>query len=63
MDMRILINNGNFDGEDCAIIENALDIEGVDYDWDSGDRLMIYEEDYEIVEDVLTQLGYDLDII
>lgn len=61
--MRVLINNGDLSDEEYQEIQSALDDEFIRYDWDGGDRLMISSEYYEEVEEILSGLGYSLDII
>ena len=50
---RILINTAN--AEDWENIEDQLDANGIDYDYDEGGRMIVSEEDVdaviEIVED------------
>ena len=47
---------------DLAEVEDALDKAGIDYDWDSGDRLMISSDDLEETTAILDDLT-DYDII
>ena len=52
--------------EDTCIMEDvqeALDDNYISYDWDSGDRLMIDEDDLEEVEEILQSIGAGYDII
>lgn len=57
LEERILLD----DGADIEEIENALDEEGIDYDWDSSDRLMVSSEDLDDVTDILDDItGYDI---
>ena len=55
---RILLD----ENADINEIEEALDEAGIDYDWDSGDRLMISSYDLEDVTAILDELT-DYDII
>ena len=57
LEERILLD-GDADIEE---VENALDEAGIDYDWDSGDRLMVSSEDLDDVTDILDDItGYDV---
>ena len=47
---------------DINEVENALDEAGIDYDWDSGDRLMVSSDDLEETTAILDELT-DYDII
>ncbi len=55
---RILLS----DDADINEIEEALDEAGIDYNWDSGDRLMVSGDDLEDVTAILDELT-DYDII
>ena len=56
LEERILLD-GDADIEE---VENALDEAGIDYDWDSGDRLMVSSEDLDDVTDILDAItGHD----
>ncbi len=55
---RILLSNET----DIYKIEGALDKAGINYDWDSGDRLMISSDDLEETTAILDDLT-DYDII
>lgn len=48
---------------DMADLETELDNRWLDYDFDSGDRLMISEDDLEDVENILYDLGAEFDVI
>lgn len=49
------------EGETCDIteLEDRLDDEFIDYDWDSGDRLMVEADYLEDVEAILDELGVE----
>ena len=49
------------EGETCDIaeLEDRLDDEFIDYDWDSGDRLMVDADYLEDVEAILDELGIE----
>ena len=49
------------EGETCDIteLEDRLDDEFIDYDWDSGDRLMVAADYLEDVEAILDELGIE----
>lgn len=44
-------------------VQESLDDNYISYDWDSGDRLMINEDDLEEVEEILQSIGAGYDII
>lgn len=44
---------------DIAELEDRLDDEFIDYDWDSGDRLMVEADYLEDVEAILDELGVE----
>lgn len=44
---------------DIAELEDRLDDEFIDYDWDSGDRLMVDADYLEDVEAILDELGIE----
>ena len=57
LEERILLD----DDADIEEIESALDEAGIDYDWDSGDRLMVSSEDLDEVTDILDDItSYDI---
>ena len=57
--MRIFIA----DDDDRATAEGLLDCELIDFDYDNGDRMIIAEEDFDDVCDILEDNGIDFDEI
>ena len=58
LEERLLIS-----GEGEENIEDILDDGGWDYDWDSGDRLMVKSEDMDEIINALAESGYEIDVI
>lgn len=58
LEERLLIS-----GEGEENIEDILDDGGWDYDWDSGDRLMVNSDDLDEIINALEESGYEVDII
>ena len=51
------------DASQYGLIEALLDEAGIDYEWDSGDRLMVDDAFSEDIEDILKSNDIDFDII
>ena len=51
------------DDDDRNTAASVLDEAMIDYDYDSGDRIMINDDDVDEAEQVLTEAGIDYDII
>ena len=58
---RILINTAN--AEDLENIEDQLDANGVDYDYDEGGRMIVSEEDMDIHLISMQKLSLELTIL
>ena len=58
-----LINDGDLSDNDITDIQNSLDEANIDYDWDSGNRLMVNEEDELDTNEILDNLGYSYDCV
>lgn len=58
---RILFNTT--DTEDWKSIENQLDRKGIDYDYDEGCRMIVAEEDVDVVLEVADNCGVSADIV
>ncbi len=44
--------------QECEEAETALDLAGIDYDYDNGDRMIIAEDDLHILD--ANQIGYEI---
>lgn len=58
---RILINAVN--SEDWESIENQLDAEGIDYDYDEGERMIVSEEDVDAVLEIAEDCGVSAELV
>ena len=58
---RYLLNVNN--KEDIIELENALNKENIDFDYDSGDRIMIPTIDSATAENIFDKMGIDYDLI
>ena len=57
---RILINTAN--AEDWENIEDQLDANGIDYDYDDGGRMIVSEEDVDAVLEIVEDCGVSADL-
>lgn len=55
---RIFIDDG-----DPAAVECILDDGGYDYDWDSGNRLIVNDEDADVICVLLREVGIRVEVI
>ena len=51
------------DASQYGLIETLLDEAGIDYEWDSGDRLMVDDAFSEDIGDILKTNDIDFDLI
>lgn len=58
---RILINTAN--AEDWEIIEDQLDANGIDYDYDDGGRMIVSEEDMDAVIEIVEDCGVSAELV
>ena len=58
---RILINTAN--AEDLENIEDQLDANGVDYDYDEGGRMIVSEEDMDAVIEIAEDCGVSAELV
>ena len=58
---RILINAVN--SEDWESIENQLDANGIDYDYDEGERMIVSEEDMNAVIEIVEDCGVSAELV
>lgn len=58
--IRIHING---DEEDIEEAQKALNDNFIDWDYDSGDRMMIPSDQYQEASEILDELGIDYDVI
>ncbi len=58
---RILINTAN--AEDLENIEDQLDANGVDYDYDEGGRMIVSEEDMDAVIEIVEDCGVSAELV
>ncbi len=58
---RILINTAN--AEDLENIEDQLDANGVDYDYDEGGRMIVSEEDVDAVLEIAEDCGVSAELV
>lgn len=58
---RILINTAN--AEDLENIEDQLDANGVDYDYDEGGRMIVSEEDVDAVLVIAEDCGVSAELV
>ena len=58
---RILINTAN--AEDLENIEDQLDANGVDYDYDEGGRMIVSEEDVDTVLEIAEDCGVSAELV
>lgn len=54
---RILIDERVFNSEDFDLVEKLFDENGIRYDFDSGDRIMVSSEDVNTVIEILDNAG------
>lgn len=58
---RILINTAN--AEDWENIEDQLDANGIDYDYDEGGRMIVSEEDMDAVIEIVEDCGVSTELV
>lgn len=58
---RILINTAN--AEDWENIEDQLDVNGIDYDYDEGGRMIVSEEDMDAVIEIVEDCGVSAELV
>lgn len=58
---RILINTAN--AEDLENIEDQLDANGIDYDYDEGERMIVSEEDVDAVLEIAEDCGVSAELV
>lgn len=58
---RILINTAN--AEDLENIEDQLDANGIDYDYDEGGRMIVSEEDMDAVIEIVEDCGVSAELV
>ena len=58
---RILINTAN--AEDLENIEDQLDANGIDYDYDEGGRMIVSEEDMDAVIKIVEDCGVSAELV
>lgn len=58
---RILINTSN--AEDWENIEDQLDANGIDYDYDEGGRMIVSEEDMDAVIEIVEDCGVSAELV
>ena len=58
---RILINTAN--AEDLENIEDQLDANGIDYDYDEGGRMIVSEEDVDAVLEIVEDCGVSAELV
>ena len=58
---RILINTAN--AEDWVNIEDQLDANGIDYDYDDGGRMIVSEEDVDAVLEIVEDCGVSAELV
>lgn len=58
---RILINTAN--AEDWENIEDQLDANGIDYDYDEGGRMIVSEEDMNAVIEIVEDCGVSAELV
>lgn len=58
---RILINTANT--EDWKNIEDQLDANGIDYDYDDGGRMIVSEEDVDAVLEIVEDCGVSAELV
>lgn len=58
---RILINTAN--AEDWKNIEDQLDANGIDYDYDDGGRMIVSEEDVDAVLEIVEDCGVSAELV
>lgn len=58
---RILINTAN--AEDWENIEDQLDANGIDYDYDEGGRMIVSEEDMDAVIEIVEDCGVSAELV
>ena len=56
LERRIIFTNG----EDISLAESILDNEGCDYDYDSGDRMMISDDGIEALSNADIYIDFDV---
>lgn len=58
---RILINTAN--AEDLENIEDQLNANGIDYDYDEGGRMIVSEEDMDAVIEIVEDCGVSAELV
>lgn len=58
---RILIDAA--DDNDLESIEDQLDAEGIDYDYDEGGRMIVADEDVSVVIEIAEDCGVSADVV
>lgn len=58
---RILINTTN--AEDLENIEDQLNANGIDYDYDEGGRMIVSEEDMDAVIEIVEDCGVSAELV
>lgn len=58
---RILINTTN--AEDLENIEDQLNANGIDYDYDEGGRMIVSEEDMDAVIKIVEDCGVSAELV
>lgn len=58
---RILINTAN--AEDLENIEDQLNANGIDYDYDEGGRMIVSEEDIDAVIEIVEDCGVSAELV